>query len=365
MANPAAQNGNGTLAKRDLVIRANDVILLTGASGFIGRRVVTRLLERGMRHIRCIVRRADAARGLASIAAQYPDARLEIVEGNLLSREDCVAATKGAPVIIHLAAGRGEKFIPDAFINSVVTTRNLLDASLQHGCLKRFVNVSSFAVYTNTGKRRRRLLDETCPVETKPALRGDAYSFAKIKQDELVKEYGETRGVPYVIVRPGHVYGPGNEAITARVGISTFGTFLHLGGSNTIPFTYVDNCADAIALAGLVEGVNGEVFNVVDDDLPSSRRFLRMYKRKVGRFRSIYLPHAVSYALCYLWERYSTRSQGQLPLAFNRKRWHSVWKKTRYSNEKLKRLLGWTPVVSMAEGMNRYFESCRGRKQHA
>jgi nucleoside-diphosphate-sugar epimerase len=318
-----------------------------------------------MRHVRCLVRRAEGAQRLARIADRYPGARLDIVEGNLLSREDCLAATKGAAVILHLAAGRGEKFVPDAFMNSVVTTRNLLDASLQHGCLKRFVNVSSFAVYTNTGKRHWRVLDETCPAESRPALRGDAYSFAKIKQDELVKEYGEQYGVPYVIVRPGHVYGPGNEAISARVGISPFGIFLHLGGSNTIPFTYVDNCADAIALAGLTKGVDGEVFNVVDDDPMSSRKFLRLYKRKVGHFHSIYLPHAVSYTLCYLWERYSIRSQGQLPLAFNRKRWHSVWKKTRYSNEKLKKLLGWTPIVSMAEGMSRYFESCRERKQHA
>jgi nucleoside-diphosphate-sugar epimerase len=225
--------------------------------------------------------------------------------------------------------------------------------------------VSSFAVYTNTRKPRRRILDESCPVENQPALRGDAYSFAKIKQDELVTDYGRRFGIPFVIVRPGYVYGPGNEAISGRVGISTFGIFLHLGGSNTIPLTYVDNCAEAIALAGLTPAVDGEVFNVVDDNLPSSRKFLRLYKRNVGHFRSLYVPHGLSYALCYLWERYCAWSQGQLPLAFSRKRWHSVWKKTRYSNDKLKTRLGWKPTVSMAEGLQRYFESCRDKKQHA
>ncbi len=84
----------------------------------------------------------------------------------------------------------------------------------------------------------------------------------------------------------------GNEAITNRVGIGTFGLFLHLGGSNTMPLTFVDNCAEAIVLAGLTPGVDGQVFNVVDDDLPSSRQFLRLYKRNVRRFRSLYLPHA-------------------------------------------------------------------------
>ena len=142
------------------------------------------------------------------------------------------------------------------------------------------------------------------------------------------------------------------------MGIGTFGVFLHLGGSNTIPFTYVDNCADAIALAGLQRGTDGEVFNIVDDDLPSSRRFLRLYKREVRRFRSIYVPHILSYALCYVWERYSAWSEGQLPPAFNRKRWHANWRKTYYSNAKLKGI-GWMPKVSTAEGLRRYFDACR------
>jgi nucleoside-diphosphate-sugar epimerase len=354
----ASNNGHANTKPGAFIAGKDDLILVTGAGGFIGSRVVENLLDRGFGNIRCLVRRPSTAARLREIVRRK-GAQLEVVEGNLLAREDCVAAAKDAAVIFHLAAGRGEKFIPDAFINSVVTTRNLLEASIQHKCLKRFVNVSSFAVYTNARKPRWRILDETCPVETHPALRGDAYSFAKIKQDELVTEYGKRFGIPYVILRPGHVYGPGNEAITGRVGIGTFGIFLHLGGSNTIPFTYVDNCADAIALAGLTKAVDGEVFNVVDDDLPSSRQFLRLYKRHVRRFASFYVPHSVSYALCYLWEKYAAWSQGQLPLAFNRRRWHSVWKKTRYSNAKLKTRLGWSPKVSTAEGLRSYFEACR------
>jgi nucleoside-diphosphate-sugar epimerase len=149
------------------------------------------------------------------------------------------------------------------------------------------------------------------------------------------------------------------------VGLGTFGLFLHLGGSNTIPFTYVDNCAEAIALAGIVEGVEGEAFNVVDDDLPSSRQFLRQYKKNVRRFKSVYVPHIVSHGLCYLWEKFSRWSKGQLPPAFNRKRWHFEWKKTRYSNEKLKARLGWTPVVATPEAMRRYFQSCKHGERHA
>ena len=349
------------MKSQDFIIEPDDLVLITGASGFIGPRLLTRLVDIGFRNLRCLVRTqgSEFARHGSMARAVDQGARVEVFRGNLLSREDCDAAVRNAKVVFHLAAGRGEKSIPEAYRNSVVTTRNLLEASSRHGCLKRFVNVGSFTVYSNGRKPHRRLLDESCPVEKNPQLRGDAYTFAKAKQDELVAEYSQSFGIPSVIVRPGYVIGPGNPGMSGRVGVGTFAVFLHLGGSNVVPFTYVDNCADAIALAGVKRGVDGEVFNIVDDDLPSSREFLRLYKRNVKPFRSIYLPHVLSYVLCLLWERYSTWSDGQLPAAFNRRIWHAYWKKTRYSNEKAKGRLGWKPKVSMAEALSRHLEACR------
>ncbi len=302
------------------IVGRDDLILVTGATGFIGSRLVENLLERGFRNLRCFTRASSEAARIEDLSVCHRNGtRVEVVKGNLLSREDCAAATEGAALIFHLAAARGEKSFPDAFLNSVVTTRNLLEACLRH----------------------------------------------KVKQDEIVTEYGKRFGLPYVIVRPGYVYGPGNEGITGRVGVGTFGLFLHLGGSNTIPFTYVDNCVDAITLAGLKKGIDGEVFNVVDDDLPSSKQFLHLYKQNVRRFKSIYVPHVISYALCALWENYSSWSEGQLPPVFNRRGWHAFWKKTRYSNEKVKTSLGWTPAVPTTEGLTIYLRSCREKLLHA
>jgi nucleoside-diphosphate-sugar epimerase len=335
---------------------------VTGGTGFIGRRLVRLLLEHGFTNIRCLTR-FGADSSIESDLLKYAserNAKLCFHRGNLLSPEDCSQAVKDVELIYHLAAARGEKSIPDAFMHSVVTTRNLLEA-VKEIRVRRFVNVSSFSVYAgNNG-----VLDESTPVETHPELRFDAYTFAKVKQDAIVGEYASSSGIPCVIVRPGFVYGPGNEGITGRVGIGTFGVFLHLGGGNTIPLTYVDNCARALMLAGIVPGVDGEVFNIVDDDLPSSREFLRMYKRNVRRFKSVYIPRPVSYALCLAWEKYSAWSQGQLPPTFNRKSWAAYWKKARYTNAKVKKLLGWKPYISTAEGLRLYFQSCKNRNAKA
>jgi nucleoside-diphosphate-sugar epimerase len=354
---------SGKVENDTFIIGSDDLILVTGAGGFVGSRVVASLLQRQFRNIRCFSRSSSVGAQREYLPGRSGRDGVQWFKGNLLSREDCRAATEDVSVVLHLAAGRGEKLYPDAFMNSVVTTRNLLEACAEHNCLKRFVNVSSFAVYSNAGTRA--VLDETCPVELHPELRGEAYCFAKAKQDEIVIEYATKHTIPYVIVRPGVVYGPGNLAITGRVGISPFGVFLHLGGSNPIPFTYVENCADAIALAGLRAGIDGEVFNVVDDDVPTSRQFLRSYKRNVKYFFSLYIPHAVSYGLCSLWERYSTWSHGQLPPAFNRRRWRALWKKTNYTNEKLKSRLGWAPRVPAREGFRRYFDACRAGERNA
>ena len=79
------------------------------------------------------------------------------------------------------------------------------------------------------------------------------------------------------------MFGPGKERYQAELELTPLG-FFSIWAVIQIPLTYVDNCAEAIVLAGIKEGVDGEVFNIVDDDLPSSRKFLRMYKRNVRKF---------------------------------------------------------------------------------
>lgn len=341
----------------DWIINKSDRVLITGANGFIGSKVVEILIEYGFTRLRCLVRSDKNISKLQRIA-DSSKADVEFCQGNLLSRDDCLRAAEGVSIVYHLAAGV-EKSFPGCFLNSVVTTRNLLDAVIQTQHLKRFVNISSIAVYSNEKIRRGGLLDESCEIDTKFVERCEPYTYGKAKQDEIVLEYSQKHNLPYVIVRPSVVFGPGKAKITDRIGTDTFGVFLHLGLNNRIPLTYVDNCAEAIVLAGLRRGIDGHVFNIFDDDLPRSREFLKLFKSKVRRFFSIPVPYPAWYSFNYLWERYSKWSEGQLPRVFNRRACAVYWKGNTYSNKKAKELLGWQPRVTMNEGLERFFTFMR------
>jgi len=343
--------------KQNWIIDKSDLILVTGASGFVGSKVFEILLEYGFTRIRCLVRSTRNLSKLQRIA-DSSKAEVEFIEGNLLSRDACQIAAKGVCIIYHLAAGV-EKTFPGCFMNSVVTTRNLLDAVIKGQTLKRFVNISSIAVYSNEKLPRGGLLDESCEVDTKWVERYEPYTYGKAKQDAIVLEYAQKHNLPYVIVRPSVVFGPGKVKITDRIGTSTFGVFLHLGLNNRIPLTYVDNCAEAIVLAGLRKGIEGQTFNICDDDLPSSREFLSLYKREVHRFLSIPVPYRAWLFFNYLWEKYSKWSEGQLPPVFNRRACSVYWKGNTYSNRKAKELLGWQPRVKMNEGLQEFFAYMR------
>lgn len=351
-----------TFENKPHIIGLNDKVLVTGSGGFVGQHVVNLLSEYGFKDIRALVRSTSGIHRLKFLQYTGEKPTIEVLQANLGSRRDCERAVEGVKVIYHLAAGADGKSYAGSFYKSVITTRNLIEAALQRNTLVRFVNIGSFASYSNRQMKRNALLDESCPIVSTNWPEINPYTFAKTEQDYLVIKYGRDENLPWVIMRLGAVYGPGvKEWITSRVGIDTFGFFLHLGGRNILPLTYVENCAESIILAGLKSGVEHHIFNIIDDDLPKSKDFLKLHKKNVKPFFSLNMPYRLFHFFSYLWESYSRFSNGQIPLAFNRHRADSMWKGNTYSNEMAKRLLGWKPRYSYKEATEKYFEFLRKR----
>jgi nucleoside-diphosphate-sugar epimerase len=331
------------------------LILVTGATGFLGGPLVERLLAHGERELQLTVRPGTRRDKVEALAARYPGARLRWVEGNLVSRADTARAVEGVDTIYHLAASlRGAP--ADMFLNTVVASKNLLEAIGDRRPM-RIVLVSSFSVYGVANLPRGATVDEATPLEPNPEKR-DVYAHVKLRQERLFWDAAAKGGLELVVLRPGVIYGPGGSAFSTRVGLNLFGMFLHLGGRNALPLSYVDNCAEAIVVAGRAPAAAGQVYNLVDDDVPSCKDYLAAYKKEVRPLRSVPVPYPALKLISIANDRYSRWSKGQLPAIFTPYKSATAWGGNRFDNTKIKSL-GWRQLVPTAEGMRRNFESLR------
>ena len=128
-------------------------ILVTGATGFLGRCVVNKLLERHVAHVR-LVGRSVSNETVKTMKARFPRISIEWLPGDLTDREFVEQIVQGMDIVYHLAASmRGNG--PEMIFNTVVGT-DLLFSALQRQKVTRVVLVSSFAVLAMTMLAGRR-----------------------------------------------------------------------------------------------------------------------------------------------------------------------------------------------------------------
>jgi nucleoside-diphosphate-sugar epimerase/peptidoglycan/xylan/chitin deacetylase (PgdA/CDA1 family) len=330
-------------------------ILVTGAAGFLGSALIKHLLARGYTDIRCNVRRRSDIPKLDSLLERNSGIRLDYCVGNLRYREDAARAVDDVQIIFHLAAGK-KGTAADLFLDSAVASRNLLDAVAKRKPM-RIVLVSSFGVYGVAGLGRGAQVTEETVLEPHPELR-DHYSNSKLRQEQLFWEYQNRNGFELVVLRPGVIYGPDGGHMSNRVGLTIGKWQLHFGGSNVLPLSYVDNCAEALVVAGFQQRTAGQIYNVHDDDLPTCRQYLRAYGKNVTRIRSISIPYFGVKLLSSVVAKYNRYSKGQLPAILTPYKAASLWGGNRFDNSKL-RSIGWKQLVPTAEGLQRSFAAFR------
>ena len=325
------------------------IAFVTGSTGYLGRWVVRRLASEGAT-VRCLIRQSSSIRELQDFVGPDLWGMVEVVRGELLKPESYRSALQGVDVVHHLAAGKTGG-APALFLSTVVPARSFVTACCEMG-VPRFVLVSSLGIYGAGALKSGSTLDETCPPEPQPQRR-DAYSFSKVIQEQVCREIAIAHGLPFVILRPGVIIGQGPGAMTTRIGLSLAGLTCRIGGARELPYTYVENCAAAICLAGRQTGVRDEAINILDDDLPTVRGVLAAYRRLGRKKRTVWLPQFAIGPLSSVYEWYHRYSEGQLPGIITRYQTDAFWKPLRFSNRKAKDLLSWTPHVPMAQALER------------
>lgn len=325
-------------------------VCVTGATGFLGRRLVQRLLHNPDLQVRCLVRSTSDINAPFSHLTDEQRRRLELQTGEFRDAGFLRRGLADCDVVYHVAAALGGS-TSTLFLNTVLPTRQLLSAA-EHARVGRFVLVSSLGVYGTMALRNWQQVDETCPIDPHPELR-DPYTFSKVRQEIVAREFSQASGLPLVVVRPGVIYGEGRSLLTSRVGLNVGPLLVRMGGSHPLPYTYVDNCAEGLMQAGLVQGVEGETFNLVDDQPLSGHQLLRFIRKHGQRVRSVWVPGVCIQPLSYLYETYSWLTSGQLPPLITRYRSAAIWKPLRYSNAHAKHKLNWQLPISTEQALER------------
>jgi nucleoside-diphosphate-sugar epimerase len=312
---------------------------VTGGSGFIGGRLIRRLVGDGWR-VRAL------ARSEAS-AAKVSDAGAEPARGDLDDAESIRAGAEGADVTFHAAAHLGEWGTREEFERANVQgTRNALDASRTAG-VRRFVHVG-----TEAGLMAG---DPLVNVDEDAPLRPDSkalYSATKAQAEQVVRD-ANGDGLETVVVRPRLVWGEGDTTILpGLVQAVKKGRFAWIGGGrHRTSTTHVDNVIHGLLL-GAERGHPGGVYFVTDGEPVVFRDFVTELLGTQGvkpgdRNMPAPLAHAVASAGEGLWR--TLRLGGQPPvtrLAY----WLSAQECT-IDTSHARNELGYQPVRSIPEGM--------------
>ncbi|MFW9830867.1 MAG: NAD-dependent epimerase/dehydratase family protein [Candidatus Thorarchaeota archaeon] len=314
-------------------------ILVTGATGFIGKKLVSSLLQKG-HEVTALVRKTSDVRGLPR--------NLRLIEGDMLDAPSLDAAITGNDVVIHLAAYFDfyPKDVDLLYRVNVEGTRSLIEASVKQG-IRRFIYISTTEVIGPV--KNPPGTEET---ELRPQF---DYSKSKKKAETILQAASEESDLEYVILRPTGIMGEG-DLYTAFEAIEAVNErqipMLPGDGKKHLMYTYVDDAVRGIVLAVDAKAAANQVI-ILCPDAPMSYNDLFDFlgqtlgveppRRKVPTLLAkigvgILSPFKNRAKTTFLWHMKTTQSMDE-------ERW--------FSNAKAKKVLGWTPQLTMQEGLIR------------
>ena len=343
---PPAAHGAQTNARAALSTPANPRVLVVGGTGFIGRRLIEKLVSRGV-DVRVLTRSASSA------AAALGGLNVDIVQGSHGDPGTLDAALEGIDTIYHLAKADGKRW-DDYVANDIEPTRVLAEAALARG-IKRFIYTGTIDSYASANPRD--VITENTPLDPKIARRNH-YARSKAMCEALLREMHRDKRLPLVILRPGVVIGAGSPP--AHWGVGRFNSDTDVtywgDGRNPIPLVLVDDVADALDLACDMPGIEGQTFLLTDAPLMTARDYVAAVEARANvkitardgavwaHFAEDLAKEAVKNAI-----RHPNRRTASLH------DWACRAHRSRYDSTRSQAALGWKPAGSverLVEGIN-------------
>lgn len=271
--------------------KLKEPVLITGAAGFIGRRLLNRLLDEGVQVIALDI--------IACPESLAEEERLQWVQGSVAEYADVLAAVQHAKTIFHLAAmvgdwGRAEQHK----LVTVTGTGHIFDAAIAAAQNPVCVLASSIVVYGE------QIGQGICHEGLAPGQTFGPYSESKQAQEKLAQRYLQ-QGMDIRIVRPANVYGAGSKpwvedlcaelkrGVPALVG----------GGDFNAGLVHVENVVEVLVRAARGQGLAGQIFNAADEEQVTWKRYMTDMAKLCDAPKPASVPRLLANTLALAMER--------------------------------------------------------------
>lgn len=315
-------------------------VLVIGGTGFIGRALTRKLVERG-KDVRVL------SRGNSGPFDDIAD-HVELYSAPLSNREALTEAMQGIEAVYHLGKSMDTTW-EDCLKNDVGVTVGIAEAAIDAG-VKRFIYTGTIASYDMSNPEET--ITETTGFDDDMQDR-NLYARSKAKCEQELEILHNTKGLPLVIARPGIVVGAGGPLQHWGIGRWHGAGAVRIwgNGTNILPFVLIDDVAEGLVLMMENEDAIGQSFNLVADPMMSGRDYFAAIHHQLGakikvatgNLTAFWMADAVKYVL----KKHALRRHGVIRPSLAD--WKSRAHLSPFDNQHPKEILNWQPEASKAE----------------
>jgi nucleoside-diphosphate-sugar epimerase len=320
--------------------------LVTGATGLLGSHLAERLVAGGT-PVRALVRPGADAAYLRTLG-------VELVPGDLLDPAACARAVGGVDAVYHAAAKVGDWGSWAEFKTGCLDATDNLAGAAHRAGVRRFVHISSTSAYGHPPEGGPPVTEDD-PLGQNFWPIWDHYTRSKVEQERRLWALAG-RGLPLTVIRPSWLYGERDRTTTRRlVDRLERGQMQLIGrGDNPLSAIYAGEVAAAAVRAAGLPIAAGRAYNVTDQGPITQRDFFALWAEAVGvppagRRKPYGLVFGAALGLEAAWKLARSRKP---PLITRYATW-LMGRDVRYSTDRARAELGWSPALGYPEAIGR------------